>query len=171
MGMDSKKLAARQKQPGHDRTFEHSESEFAGHLREILDAKNYSVSEKPRDLGGLFIREGGKFYGVIPEVSVEHLVTHRKAFFEVKKQGLAGNADERACKHHTVQFYKTLRDHFGYDYHPFFTIFCEHLATHERYTVKHKYFFETSQYFCWIDYDRTSLDTWIRALCKSHLDP
>ena len=52
-----------------------------------------------------------------------------------------------------------------------FTIFCENLATDERYVVKHKYFFEPEQYFCWIDYDVDALTAWVKALCKRHLDP
>lgn len=171
MGMDSKKLSARKRQPGHDRTFENSELEFAQQLRKITDPEVYRVTDKPRDLGAIFIREGGRAYGVVPEVSIEHQVSRRKAFFEVKKQGPTGNADERACKHHTVQFYKTLKEHFGYDYHPFFTVFCESLATDERYVVKHKYFFEETQYFCWVNYDQAALTQWVSLLCARYLAP
>lgn len=171
MSMDSKKLSARAKQPGHDRTFEHSESEFITLLREALEPRGYVVTEKPRDLAGIFSRRGGAAYGVVPEASIRSRKTGRVAFFEVKKQGPRGNADERACKHHTVQFYRTLKEKFGYNYHPFFTVFCESLASEERYVVKHPYFFEVGQYFCWKDYDRDAVLTWVTALCKRHLDP
>ena len=90
-------------------------------------------------------------------------------YFEVKKQGEAGNADERACKHHTVQFYKTLHEVTGYDYHPFVTIMCEALARSERYTIKHPYFFEPDHYFLWVDYDLDSLSAYLQHLCGKYL--
>lgn len=39
MGMDSKKLSARTKQPGHDRTFTASETNFSEALRSLLDPR------------------------------------------------------------------------------------------------------------------------------------
>ena len=171
MGMDSKKLSKRSKQPGHDRSFEASEQNFFLALQRILDGLPYEVEEKPRDLAGLFEVPGPKRnFGVIPEVAITSRKTKRKLFFEVKKQGPAGNADERACKHHTTQFYSTLRDRFDYPYHPFFTVFCENLATDQRYVVKHPYFFEEGQYFCWVDYDFAALQEWILDLCRTHLE-
>ena len=104
MGMDSKKLSARTKQPGHDRTFTASETNFSTALRSFLDPKLYQVIDKPRDLARIFPREGGDGLGVHPEASITSVRTGKKLFFEVKKQGPNGNADERACKHHTVQF-------------------------------------------------------------------
>ena len=170
MGMDSKRLSRRRKQPGHDRSFEMSERNFVIALRQILPSEHYEVTAKPRDLADLFPREGGRAFGVVPEASVTSRRTGRMLFFEVKKQGEAGNADERACKHHTVQFYRTLRDRFGYKYHPFFTIMCESLAASPRYTLKHPYFFEPGQYFLWVGYDMESLRGFIVDLCRRHLD-
>ncbi len=149
MGMDSAKLSARAKQPGHDRTFEASEANFVDALRQILASDEWIIEDHPRDLAKII---GGRF-GVVPEASIEFKETGRKMYFEVKKQGLAGNADERASKHHTVQFYKELHEITGYDYHPFITIMCESLATAERYTLKHPFFFEEDHYFCWVAYD------------------
>lgn len=50
----------------------------------------------------------GRPLGIRPEASILNKATGRVMYFEVKKQGDAGNAEERAFKHHTVQFYKTL---------------------------------------------------------------
>ena len=171
MGMDSKRLSKRKKQPGHDRTFEAREARVSACLRELLNPEEFQVEDKPRDLAGLFPRiGGGRPYGVVPEASIISVRSGRKLFFEVKKQGLRGNADERACKHHTVEFYATLHARFGYDFHPFFTVFCEHLATDKRYLSKHPYFFASDQYFCWVDYDDPSpLTAWIDSLCRRHL--
>lgn len=90
-------------------------------------------------------------------------------FFEVKKQGPAGNADERACKHHTVQFYRELAKFTGADYHAFCTIMCESLAELDRYVVKHKYYFESDHYFAWRDYDLDALSEYIYFVCETFL--
>lgn len=149
MGMDSKKLSERAKQPGHDRTFRESEENFVSALRKILDPQEWEVVDHPRDLARIF----GDRFGVVPEASITYRPNGRVVYFEVKKQGPSGNADERACKHHTVEFYKTLHSVTGYDYHPFVTIMCQNLATDERYTLKHPYFFEEDHYLLWVDYD------------------
>jgi len=163
--MNSEKLSARQTQPGHDRTFVTSETNFVNALHEILPADKYKIDDHPNELRKML---GGQ-YGVVPEASIEYRPTGRKMYFEVKKQGPAGNADERACKHHTVQFYKTLSAHTGYDYHAFCTVMCESLATLERYTVKHPYFFEDGHYFLWADYDLELLRGFIEDVCKKFL--
>ncbi len=149
MGMDSRRLSLRARQPGHDRTFRESEENFVAALRTILAADEWQVIDHPRTLAKMF---GGR-YGVVPEASITYLATGKTMYFEVKKQGPAGNADERACKHHTVQFYKELHARTDYSYHPFVTVMCENLATDERYTLKHPYFFEENHYFLWVDYD------------------
>lgn len=170
MGMDSKRLSRRIKQPGHDQSFMFSEQQFSACLRSFLDPKEFEVEDKPRDLSSLFPRVGGgRPFGVVPEASIVGVGSRRKLFFEVKKQGPSGNADERACKHHTVQFYKILHDKYGYNYHPFFTVFCQDLAVGVRYTSKHPYFFEKNQYFCWVNYDPLELEIWVRTLCRTHL--
>ena len=155
--MDAAKLSARAKQPGHDRTFEDSERNFVAALREILDPKDWEVVDHPRALGKII---DGR-YGVVPEASITYRANGRVLYFEVKKQGPAGNADERACKHHTVQFYKELQAVTGLDYHPFVTIMCENLATDERYTVKHPFYFEPDHYFLWQGYDLDALADFI----------
>ena len=54
MGMDSAKLSARLKQPGHDRTFLTSESNFIAHARAALDHGTYDVIPNPTDLRAIF---------------------------------------------------------------------------------------------------------------------
>ncbi|MGH8628326.1 MAG: hypothetical protein ACREYC_24690 [Gammaproteobacteria bacterium] len=98
------------------------------------------------------------------------LETGRKFFVEVKNKGPAGNADERACKHHTVQFYKTLKGAFGYAYHSFVTVFCESLAVLPRYTRKAAFLFEPDQYFLWVDYDQKTLAAFLRGRCETWVD-
>lgn len=149
VGMDSAKLSARAKQPGHDRTFRTAETNFVEALESILDLNEWEVVDQPKDLRKII---GGR-YGVQPEASIRYRPTGKIMYFEVKKQGDAGNADERAAKHHTVQFYKELHDVTGLPYHPFITIMCESLATNERYTLKHPFFYEEDHYFCWVGYD------------------
>lgn len=148
MGMDRDKLSARLKQPGHDRTFVTAEESFIAALHAVCDDQ-YEIIDHPRDLAKII---SGR-YGVIPEASLTYLPTGRRMYFEVKRQGPGGNADERACKHHTVAFYKLLHEVTGYDYHPFVTVMCESLAKAERYTIKHPAYFEQGHYFCWVDYD------------------
>lgn len=169
MGMDSAKLSARRKQPGHDRTFTASEANFITAARDILGPDEYLVLDHPRELASIFADNHGDF-GVVPEASIMSRRTGRKFFVEVKKQGPAGNAEERACKHHTVQFYAELRKKYGYPYHPFVTVFCENLAVDRRYTVKFAYLFEPNNYFLWSNYDMELLEKYLRSRCREWLD-
>jgi hypothetical protein len=165
MGMDSKRLSARTKQPGHDQTYRTSETNFVAALNLILPADLWRIEDHPGDLRKLI---SGR-YGVVPEAAITYLPTGHKMYFEVKKQAERGNADERACKHHTVQFYKLLAAHTGYDYHAFVTIMCESLATDDRYTVKHPAYFEPGHYFCWVGYDLELLRQLIEELSDRYL--
>ncbi len=158
--LDSAKLSSRSKQPGHDRTFTHSEASFVQCLKEILPQSGWEIEDHPRNLSKII---GGR-YGVIPEASIMNKKTGRLMYFEVKKQGGRGNADERACKHHTVQFYKEIHAIFGYNYHPFCTVMCEALAVKPNYTLKHPFYFQEDNYFCWIDYDKSLLDEYLKRI-------
>jgi hypothetical protein len=131
-----------------------------------LDPAKYEVRKNPRDLARIF----DDHYGVTPEASITSLKTGRAFFVEVKKQGDRGNAEERAMKHHTVQFYKTLKDYFGYPYHPYVTVFCESLAVNPRYTVKFRYYLEQGQYFLWVGYREDLLCEFLRGRCAAWLD-
>lgn len=170
--MNSKRLSERAKQPGHDRTFLSSESQFIEAARDCLDPIRYRVEDHPRDLASIFPSASPteRGLGVVPEASVTSLTTGKKFFVEVKKQGSQGNAEERAMKHHTVQFYKTLHDKYGYPFHPFVTVFCDQLAVLPRYTRKFAYLLEPEQYFLWEDYDLPSLCAYLRGRCQIWLD-
>lgn len=134
------------------------------------------MDDQPRDLAAIFREEVGeqalseRALGLQPEASITSRETGRKFFVEVKKQGPRGNAEERACKHHTVQFYKLMRELFGYDYHPYVTICCESLAVLPRYTRKAHYLFEPDQYFLWADYELEPLCQYLRVRCAAWLD-
>lgn len=165
MGMDSAKLSARTRQPGHDRTFRTSETNFVEALRAILPDEWWTVEDHPRNLTKII---GGR-YGIVPEAAITYRPTGRTMYFEVKNQKDGGNAEERACKHHTVQFYKLLHDVTGYNYHPFVTIMCGSLATLDRYTVKHAAYFEPDHYFCWVDHALEPLRVFIVDIAAKFL--
>ena len=167
--MNSKRLSERKKQPGHDRSFRTSEKNFIAAAEEVLDLNRYAVDDHPKDLQALFSDSEGTL-GIIPEASITSLKTGRKFFVEVKKQGDGGNAEERAFKHHTVQFYKTLQERFGYSYHPFVTVFCENLATDRRYTLKFEHLIEPDNYFLWSEYDQEILEVYLNERCEEWLD-
>jgi hypothetical protein len=170
--MDSARLSQRARQPGHDRSFVTSETNFVAAARACLDPTRYAVDDHPRDLAAIFpaALASDRDLGVVPEASITSRRTGRKFFVEVKKQGPAGNAEERACKHHTVQFCKTLQAIYGYSYHPFVTVFCESLATLPRYTRKAEFLFEPDQYLNWVDYDPQLLCDYLWARCAAWLD-
>jgi hypothetical protein len=170
--MDSRQLSARARQPGHDRTFVESETNFVAALQKILDADRYVITSQPTDLLKIFrSEETARELGLRPEASVRNRSTGRVMYFEVKKQGEAGNAEERAYKHHTFQFYKTLGGFTGMPYHPYCTIFCESLATNPRYTTKFPYLIEPDHYFLWVDYELERLRAFIvGVICANFLD-
>lgn len=115
MPMDSEKLSARSKQPGHDQSYQASEANFIDVARRCLDSDKYDILDKPSELRDLFPAElrDQRSLGIQPEAAIINRSTGRRFFVEVKKQGDRGNADERACKHHTVQFYRTLHESMG----------------------------------------------------------
>jgi len=171
MGMDSERLSRRERQPGHDRTFRTSETNFVDAARECLDARRYLVDDRPRDLIECFGKElGERALGLQPEASIRSLVTGRLFFVEVKKQGPAGNAEERAFKHHTVQFYKLIHELYEYEYHPYVTVWCESLAVLPRYTRKARHLFEPDQYFLWVNYELNPLRDYLRGRCEAWLE-
>ena len=168
--MDSGRLSARRKQPGHDRTFEASESNFIEAAKRVLDLYRFTVIDKPRDLRSIFSSDDTVRLGLAPEAKIESRLTGRKFFVEVKKQGPRGNAEERACKHHTVQFYRTMFEVYGYDYHPYVSILCEDLAVNPRYTRKMPFLYEPQQYLLWVEYDLDILSEYLNARAQEWLE-
>jgi hypothetical protein len=57
------------------------------------------------------------------------------------------------------------------DFHPYVTVFCENLATDEKYTRKFPYFFEPGHFFLWQGYDLDLLGEFLRSRCSAWLDP
>lgn len=163
--MDSARLSARIRQPGHDRSFRESEQNFFAALDDALPKDDWEVTDHPRDLAKMI---DGRF-GVVPEAGIRLRENGRVFYFEVKKQGPNGNADERACKHHTVEFYRRLAVQTGMPYHAFATIMCESLATADRYTVKHPYYFEPDNYFLWVGYDQEALTNYLAMLTERYI--
>lgn len=163
-------LAGRSTQPGHDRTFLRSESLFVTTARDILQGR-WEVIEKPTELRDLFPARNAdeRDLGIEPEAAIISPRTGRRFFVEVKKQGDAGNADERAAKHHTVAFHRLMHQRYGYDYHPYTTVFCEALATNPRYTRKIPHYFEEGQYLLWEDYRPELLGQWLEDRCTTWL--
>ena len=168
-GMNSEKLSARSRQPGHDQSFRKSEADFIKAAQAVLPSDKYRVVDHPADLRAIFSDANGSL-GVVPEASIENISTGRKFFVEVKKQGPSGNAEERAFKHHTVQFSKVMHDIYGYNYHPFVTVYCENLATDRKYVLKAGYLFEPDNYFLWKDFDIRLLERYLKARCTAWLD-
>jgi len=168
--MARKHLKERKKQPGHDQSYQKSERNFSRAARRALDSRKYRVVDKPKDLRHLFTDDNPRPLGLRPELSIENVKTSRKLFVEVKKQGPKGNADERAMKHHTKQFYSLMKQKYRYTYHPFVTIFCENLAKDRRYTLKIRYLIEPDNYFLWRDYDYRSLQRYLSTRCREWLD-
>lgn len=170
--VDSRRLALRERQPGHDQTYRRSERDFITALIELLDERTYEIVDHPTDLLKVFrSATGGRDLGIRPEASIRNRETGRVMYFEVKKQGPRGNAEERACKHHTVRFSALMREVAGVPYHPFSTIFCESLATDPRYTTKFPFLFEELHYFPWVDYRLDLLESYLAQLRSTYLEP
>lgn len=170
-GMNSEKLSRRSKQPGDDQTFRASEANFIEVAMDYLDLAKYHVEEQPSDL--LHIFDDGtedRKLGIKPDAVIKSLKTKRRFYIEVKKQGPRGNAEERAYKHHTVQFTKTLRNLYNYEYHPYVTVFCDDLAINRRYTCKFKYLIEPDNYFLWVRYNVSKLEKYLEDRCVAWLN-
>lgn len=73
-GMNAKKLSARSRQPGHDRTFKVSENNFVAAPQAILPPDRYLVVDHPGDLRSIFTDDAGSL-GVVPETSISSAVS------------------------------------------------------------------------------------------------
>jgi len=151
--VDSRRLSLRKIQPGHVRTFTKSEDAFHAVATTFQDIEGITVERQPTSLSRFYVAEGETHrFGLRPEEEILHVPSGRRLFFEVKNQGPRGNAEERAYRHHTIEFQTRLMALFRLDYHPYFTIFTGNLATDDRYTLKFRYHIEAGHYFLWTDY-------------------
>lgn len=159
------------KPPGADQTYREAEKRFFEVAKAGLGKRKYEINPQPNDLMAIFAtREDGGRLGMKPDFSITSKQTGRKLFVEIKKQRDRGNADERACRQYTVGFYDLMKKEFGYDYHPFVTIFCESLATNRRYTEKVKHLIPEKQYHLWVRYEKARLIRFLEARCEAWLD-
>jgi hypothetical protein len=165
--MDSGKLSRRERQPGHDRSFEHSELRFAEVVRGCLP-EDFVIEEKPNDLKSVYETfVSPRPLGIAPEAVIYWKPDNTfRVYFEVKKQGERGNAEERSYKHHTSKFIDLLKKHTGLPYHAYCSIFCEALAVHPRYTDKIKNLIHEPHYFFWVGYDEDLLCNYIKHICS-----
>ena len=161
----------KRKPPGADQTYREAENRFFEVARAGLSKRRYEIDRQPNDLMAIFAtsEDGGRL-GMKPDFSITSVQTKKKLFVEVKKQRDRGNADERACRQYTVGFYCLMKEEFGYDYHPFVTIFCESLATNRRYTEKFKHLIPEEQYHLWVRYEKARLIRFLKARCEAWLD-
>jgi hypothetical protein len=175
--MKNQTLSERIKQPGDDSTYILSEDKVWNILNE-LDKNVYEVIKKPKDLSKWFHninrqKNERTFWGIIPDFSIQRLDSKLKIFLEVKKQEDKGNAHERACKHYTTQFTKSFKDFMfqnydiKYNFHPFFTIFCDELATKKQYTIKSEYFIESDHYLNWADYNKDLFTNFLNKILSN----
>lgn len=157
--MASRHLSARARQPGHDRTFVASEQRVASACRALLGGQ-FVVVEQPRDLADLYgpNPDSGRPLGVVPELLVRSRATGNVLFVEVKTQGSAGNAEERAAKHYTAPFIAAVAARTGMAYHPFVTVFCGRLAVDGRYVTKLPFLVPDGHRLLWRDHDRRLFD-------------
>jgi hypothetical protein len=129
-------LSKRAKQPGHDQRYRGAEKRFLRVMKRLTDERLCQITEKPRDLADYYRGPAGEVFGLVPELKLELKEGRGVIFYEVKRQGPKGNAEERAFRHHTVRFTEGLKRKLGVDYHAYVTVFCESLAELPRYTVK-----------------------------------
>jgi hypothetical protein len=156
-------LSARTRQPGHDQSFRTSEKfDIAAGL--VLP-DHYRVENHPKDIAKIY-----GDYGVIPEAVIRNTKNGRLLFVEVKKQGPSGNAEERAYKHYAPAFIRALEEHYRFGYHPFATVFCEHLAVDARYTEKIGRSLDYPHYFLWENYRLDMIEDWLDDVRSTWLD-
>lgn len=166
-------LSNREIQPGNDRSFMKSEKLFEQLVRDVFYESHFEIRTQgdtslKRMLG--FNPDTNRPQGIHPEVEILNTKNNDRVFFEVKKQRKGGNAEERACKHHTPIFRHNVRKACGTSLEiPFITIMCEALATRGRYVSKHPFFLEPEAYFLWIDYSSDDMRTFLEEDVKKRI--
>ena len=160
-------LKNRKKQPGNDRSFEKSEALVMEVVEKVL--KNYPELTLTAQGRYKIFPMYSRGY-IKPEFTISNNETCQVMNFEVKKQGDRGNAEERVYKLFTSKFSKAMKEFFSVDYHPFKAIFCESLATNERYTGMFDVYLNDEDYFLWGDYnDSSALAGFIDSVIQEYL--
>ena len=160
-------LSNREIQPGNDRSFETSEASVLEVVERVLE--NYpELSLTTQGRYKIFPKYSR---GCIkPEFTIKNEETGQVMNFEVKKQAHRGNAEERVYKLFTPKFSKAMKKFFNVDYHPFKAIFCESLATMDRYTGKFDVYLDDEDYFLWQDYENEKdLANYIDGVIQEYL--
>ena len=82
MPMDSEKLSARAKHPGHDQSYQTSEANFIEVARQCLDLSKYEIIEKLTELRDLFPGSlpNQRHLGIQPETVIINRSTQRRFF-------------------------------------------------------------------------------------------
>jgi hypothetical protein len=164
-------MSKKRKPPGADQTYREAEAKFFEAARGGLPKRKYDIKHHPNDLRAVFAsKEDGGQLGMVPDFCITSKKTKRQLFVEIKKQKDGGNADERACRHYTIGFLALMKEKYGYDYHPFVTIFCESLATNRRYTEKVKHLIPAEHYHLWVRYEKARLIRFLKGRCAAWLD-
>jgi hypothetical protein len=153
--MSREHLSAREKAPGDDTAGRDAEGYFLKGA-ELAFPTYFIIEDHPRDLDDIY----GE-YGVVPEAKITNPRTGRFLFIEVKRQGMSGNAEERAYKHYAPGFIRLLKERYDLPYHPFATIFCEDLAWDPRYTDKIQSSLDYPHYLFWEDYAEDLMAEWV----------
>ncbi|MFM7089081.1 MAG: MunI family type II restriction endonuclease [Candidatus Paceibacterota bacterium] len=169
----SERLSKRKVQPGHNREWRSSEEDFVKVARMVLDQSKYEVIAAPTTLRNIIPpdSEYSRSLGILPEAVIISKATGKQLFVEVKTQKDEGNAQERACRYYTPSFIKFMNKLFGYNYHPFITIFCDQLATKPKFVRKYPLYYEEGTYMLWVDNDVNAMSVYLNSVCKRWLDP
>ena len=90
----------------------------------LMNNDIYKVIERPQNLAKIYNNK----WGIIPDFAIINTKTKKIAFFEVKRQGINGNAHERACKYFAPGLQDIFREIAGFD-RPIFTIYMNGLTS------------------------------------------
>ena len=165
--MASEDLSKREKQPGHDRSFVKSEDSVKKVMERVVSwYPQLTTTTKSRFK--IFPKYSNGY--IMPENTIVNNKNGKVMNFEVKKQGDKGNAEERVFKLFTPKFSEAMKKFHNVDYHPYKAIFCESLATNERYTGKFDVYLDDDDYFLWEDYENEEeLENYIENVIKDYL--
>jgi hypothetical protein len=84
---------------------------------------NFTFFAKPKQLAKIY--RGS--WGLIPDFAIQNNITNKIAFFETKRQGINGNAHERACKYFAPGIQLIMLSIAGFE-RPIFTIYMDGLT-------------------------------------------